>query len=185
MAETILGNAIDFFKTLGVYDVLLPFLLVFTVMFAILERTKVLGVESNGITKKNLNAMVAFVTAFFVVASSKLVETITRVSSEIIILMMLLVFFLMLVGTFYKKSDIDKEGVFLEKEWKTGFMAFVAICIVFIFLNALTNETGDTWLEVFWDWLSRFYTDTTVAALLLVIFMIAVMYFISRSEETK
>lgn len=182
MAETILGNAIDFFKTLGVYDVLLPFLLVFTVMFAILERTKVLGVEANNVTKKNLNAMVAFVTAFFVVASSKLVETITQVSSEIVVLMMLLVFFVMLVGTFYKKSDIDANGVFLDGAWKTGFMAFVAICIVFIFLDALTVESGDTWLEVFWDWLSRFYTDTSIAALLLIIFMIAVIYFISRSE---
>ena len=37
---TVLGNALDFLKELGVYDVLLPFILVFTIMFAILERTK-------------------------------------------------------------------------------------------------------------------------------------------------
>lgn len=188
MAETILGNAIDFFKTLGVYDVLLPFLLVFTVMFAILERTKILGAEGdkNQHTKKNLNAMTSFVVAFLVVASSKLVETITQVSSQIIVLMMLLVFFMMLIGTFFSKKEMDeKGGPWVEGAWRTAFMAFVAICIVFIFMNALTNESGDTWLEVFWDWLGRFYTDTSVAALLLVLFVIAIMYFIGQSEKPE
>jgi len=184
MANTILGNAIDFFKTLGVYDVLLPFLLVFTVMFAILERTQLLGTEGEKKhTKKNLNAMISFVIAFFVVASSKLVETITQVSSEIVILLMLIVFFLMLVGIFYKKSDIEKEGVFLQDAWKTGFMIFVAICIIFIFLDAIKTDAGDTWLQVFWDWLSSFYTDTSVAAILLIIFVIVVIAFIGRGEK--
>ncbi|RJQ19074.1 hypothetical protein C4580_05855 [Candidatus Woesearchaeota archaeon] len=185
MAETILGNAVEFFKEIGVYDVLLPFLLVFTIMFAILERTRVLGVEADGkSTRKNLNSMVSFVIAFFVIASSKIVEAITQVSSQLIVLLLLLVFFMMLIGTFISAKELEeKKGPWLDSPWKTGFMVFVAICIVFIFLNALTTEDGDTWLEVFWDWLGRFYTDTAVAALILIIFLIAVLYFIAGRGE--
>ena len=37
------GNAIDYLVDLGVYDFFLPFLLVFAIIFAILEKTKVLA----------------------------------------------------------------------------------------------------------------------------------------------
>ena len=58
--ESIFRGVIDFLAKIGVYDIILPFLLVFTIMFAILEKTKVLGVENvggNETTKKNLNSM--------------------------------------------------------------------------------------------------------------------------------
>jgi hypothetical protein len=97
---------------------------------------------------------------------------------------MLVVFFLMLVGTFYSKKEIEEHGAFLEKEsgWRTAFMIFIAVGIVFIFMDALTVESGQTWLEVFMYWLARFNTDTTVAAILLIIFVIGVIYFIGRAE---
>src|SRR5574341_1471553 len=150
MAETVLGGVLEFFKELGIYDVVLPFILVFTIMFAILERTKIFGTEGEKkYTKKNLNAMVSFVIAFLVVASSKLVEAITKVSSEIIVLLLLVVFFLMMVGSFYTSKEIEEKGVSLEGAWRTGFMIFIAIAILFIFLDAIVAEDGRTWLEVF------------------------------------
>ena len=54
-------NLADFFESLeawGLTDVMLPFLLVFTLVFAVLEKTKVLGME-----KKNLNVVVSLVMA--------------------------------------------------------------------------------------------------------------------------
>ncbi len=186
MATTVLGGVLDFFKELGVYDVVLPFILVFTIMFAILEKTKLFGTEKVKdvqYTKKNLNAMMSFVVAFLVVASSKLVEAITKVSSEIIVLLLLVVFFLMMVGTFYTKEDIEKEGVALKDAWKVGFMIFIAIAILFIFLDAIVAEDGRTWLEVFWDWLSGFYTDTSVAAIVLIIAVIIFVYFVTKGKE--
>ena len=58
---------INFFGELGIYDVVLPFLLVFTIVFAILEKTKVFGMEEidgKKYTRKNINAIVAFVVSF-------------------------------------------------------------------------------------------------------------------------
>ncbi len=184
MAETVLGGVLDFFKELGVYDVVLPFILVFTIMFAILERTRVFGTEGEKkLTKKNLNAMVAFVVAFLVVASSKLVEAITKVSSEIIVLLLLVVFFLMLVGTFRTEEELKEGKLLTETPWRIGFMIVIAIAIIFIFLDAITVEDGRTWLEVFWDWLSQFYTNTAVAAIVLIIAVIIFVYFVTRGKD--
>ena len=103
----------------------------------------------------------------------------TKVSSEIVVLLLIIVFFLMLVGSFFS-ADETAKGVFLkEGGWRTGFMAFVAICLLFIFLDALKTDSGATWLEVFWNWLSGFYTDTRVAAIVLIIFVLATVLFVT------
>ena len=190
MAETALGNVLEFFKELGVYDVVLPFILVFTIMFAILERSQIFGIEGTvkerPITKKNLNAMVSFVIAFMVVASSKLVETITKVSSEIIVLLLLIVFFLMLIGTFRTYDEIKKgELLPTDKAWRTTFMFVIAISIIFIFLDAIVAEDGRTWLEIFWDWLSQFYTNAAVAAIVLIIVIIIFMVWITKESKSE
>lgn len=128
---------IDFFANIGIFEVVLPFLLVFTIVFALLEKTKVFGVEKiegKEYTKKNLNSAAAFVIAFLVVASSELVEVITKVSSQFVVLLFLIVLFLLLVGSFFKEKP---EGIFLEGGWKTAFMAIVFIGLAFIFLDAL------------------------------------------------
>jgi hypothetical protein len=188
MAETALGNVLEFFRELGVYDVVLPFILTFTIMFAILERTQIFGTEGKvkerTITKKNLNAMVSFVVAFMVVASSKLVEAITKISSEIVVLLLLLVFFLMLIGTFRSYTDITAGQILpADKAWQYTFMVIVGIAIVFIFLDAIVAADGRTWLEVFWDWLSQFYTNAAVAAIVLIIVVIIFMIWITRPSE--
>src|SRR3989344_4546923 len=131
-------DIIDFFATIGVFDVVLPFLLVFTVVFALLDRTKVFGmekVEGKDYTKKNLNAAAAFVISFLVVASSELVEVITKVSSQFVVILFLIVLFLLLVGSFFKE---EPHAFFLEKGgWRTAFMIIVFIGLAFIFLDAL------------------------------------------------
>jgi len=182
MADTVLGGVLDFFKDLGVYDVVLPFILTFTIMFAILERTQVFGTEKDGQTKKNLNAMVAFVVGFLVVASSKLVATITKVSSEIIVLMLLLVFFMMMVGTFFTAKEIKDEGIGIKGPMRVLFMSIVGIALLLIFLDALETESGQTWLEVVMNWLGQFATNSAVAAIILLIGIIIFMWFITKGD---
>ena len=56
MATSAFRGVIEFLGDMGVYDVILPFLLVFTIVFAILEKTKILGTAKEGgetIGKKN------------------------------------------------------------------------------------------------------------------------------------
>lgn len=177
---SVLSNVVLFFEKIGIYDVVLPFLLTFTIVFAILEKTKVLGVEKIGkekteYTRKNLNAMVAFIIGFLVIASARLVEAITRISSQVVVLLLLAVFFLMLVGSFFKKE----EEVALEKGfWRYLFMIIMFVGIVFIFLDAIKTQAGKSWLMVFIDWLRSFWTSTAVASIILILGIILFMYFI-------
>ena len=141
MAEpSTLRGVLGFFVDIGIYDVVLPFLLVFTIVFAIFDKTKVLGVDiidGEKYPKKNLNAIVAFTIAFFVIASAKLVEVITTVSSQVVILLLSAVFFLMMIGSVMKESE---DGVFLDDKYQGAFIAAMLIGIVMIFLNALKKS---------------------------------------------
>ena len=177
MPQSVLGNVIEFFGKIGIYDVVLPFLLVFTIVFAILEKTKVLGtekVEGEVYPRKNLNAMAAFVIGFLVVASAQLVEAITRISANVVLLLMLAVFFLMLVGTFFPST----EEVALKGGWRNSFMVIMFVGIVFVFLAAIKTQSGASWLDIFWQWITSFWTSTAVASIILMIVIVIFLYFI-------
>jgi hypothetical protein len=164
---------------LGIYDVVLPFLLVFTIVFAIMEKTKVLGVEKTAqgeFTRKNLNAMTAFVVAFLVVASSRLVAIINETMANMVLLLMMSVCFLILIGSFMKET---KEGVFLEGKWATMFMVIMFIGIAIIFLNALG------WLEPMWNYIAAHYDSTIVASIILIGLMVGFMFWVTRTPGEK
>lgn len=164
------------------YDVILPFLLVFTIVYAMLERSKILGTRgtAEGDTRKNLNAMVAFTTGFFVVASSKIVEAIARVSSQIIVLLLLGIFFIMSVGYFYSKEDWQKH----ELGWpKHAFIIIMFVSLIAIFLNAIEYNPGYSWLEYIIDYITRYWNSAGVAAIILIIGIIIFMWYITKEKE--
>lgn len=67
-----LEEAIKGLVDLGLLDVVLPFVLVFAVVYGVLERTRALGSE-NGEPRRDLNAMFAFLLGFLAVASLRIV----------------------------------------------------------------------------------------------------------------
>lgn len=169
---------IDFFDNIGVFDVVLPFLLVFTIVFALLERTKVFGtekIEGKEYTKKNLNSAAAFVISFLVVASSELVEVITEVSSKFVVLLFLVVLFLLLVGSFFKE---EPHGVFLEGGWKTAFMSIIFVVLIFIFLDALDL------LQPTFDFLRGTNRGEFVGSVLLITVIVFFMYYITKENRS-
>lgn len=172
-------NTLDFFDKLGVYDVILPFLLVFTMIFALLEKTKIFGLEKIGdkdYTRKNLNAMVAFTTAFFVVASTKAVALINTALAHVFILLLLAVLFLLVFGTFYGEKEDIFTALGSARYW---IGAAFGIGILLIFMNALD------WLEPFWDYLKNHWDDTVVGSIVLMLFVILMMNLIVREPKEK
>lgn len=181
--------AIDFFGEIGIYDVILPFLLVFTIVFAILEKTKILGFEDKEqkYTRKNLNSMVAFVTAFLVVGSAKLVGIINQTVSQVFLLLLMSFLFLLLIGIFLG----DKELLFEKKDrWFIFFAIVMLVGIVLIFLNAITTESGQSWLSVLWSYVSTNWNSAVVGAIIMILIVIGMMYYVitpykPKKEETK
>lgn len=172
-------NIIEFFDEVGLFDVVLPFLLVFAVVFSILEKSKVLGTEmidGHAYTRKNLNAIVAFAIGFMVVASAQLVELLTKVSSQMVVLLFLAVSFLLLIGSFAKEG----EPIHLEGGWKIFFMIIMLIGIAGIFLNALKTDDGRTWLERIGDFFTG-PTDELVGSIVLLAVVIGALIFMTQS----
>ncbi len=177
MAESMLGGTISFLNDLGIYDVILPFLLVFTIVFAILEKTKIFGVEKvdgHTITRKNANAMTAFVMAFFVIGSSKLVSLINVMASQIFLLLFLIVLFLMLVGVLQKDGEYE-----LDKKWRKAMMGAVLLIIIIIFLNALG------WLQQIYDFLVDNWSTEAVSAVILLLLIAIFMFWVTKSPSSK
>lgn len=70
----------------GFVDVILPFLLVFTLTYAVLQKTRILG-EENKKPKKKLNAMLAFVLGFIAVLATNLLNVINVLIGYMVLLL--------------------------------------------------------------------------------------------------
>jgi len=175
-------TGIQFLDRLGVYEVLLPFLLIFTLVFAILEKTKIFGTEDVGghpMAKKNLNSMFAFVTAFLVVASTNLVRAVNEAVANMTILLLLGFSFLLLVGVFHTG---DKEFE-LNKNYKNIFMVLMFVGILLIFLHALKTKEGTPWLYFGWHFVVNNLDTGAMGALILTILVVLLMGFITANPN--
>jgi hypothetical protein len=143
MASTVLGGTIEFLQEFGFFDVILPFLLVFTIVFGVLEKTKIFGVEKfreQEIPKKNINAMIAFVIAFFVVAAKEIVASIQVSVPMVALILVAIVCFLMLVGIFIGSNESLN---FLEMF--KGFKGFIAGILILAVVAIFFESFG--WLD--------------------------------------
>jgi hypothetical protein len=162
---------------LGLSDVILPFLLIFTIIYAILQRTELLGKE-----RKNFNIMVALIMALGVViphvtgtypARADVVDIINRALPNVSIIIVAVLMVLLLMGVF---------GV--EFAWvgtsATGIIAIVAfILVVYVF-----GAAADLWGRVRWLY---WVHDPDVQALLIIIivFGLVAWFITSEPKETK
>jgi hypothetical protein len=179
MAASAFRGAIDFFNRLGVYDVVLPFLLIYTVTFAVLEKSKIFGTEKVGkeeYTRKSVNAMVAFVIAFLLVASTKLVEILNASLAKVALLMMVSISFLILLGTFIGR---DEEAKLEKGAWRNWGMAFMVVGVLLIF----SYELG--WLVPAWDYLMANWSGSVVGSIALLILVIWFMSYIGKPEKAE
>ena len=178
--QTVFGGVIDFIARLGFYDVVLPFLLTFTLVYAILDKTRIFGVEKVGARefgKRNLNSIVAFVMALLVIFVKPLVRAINEALANIVVLIIIGVFFMVLVAIFLKEGEIS-----LKEEhpgWYKFFVGFMFAGMVLIFLHAFRVEDGRTWLQVIWDFVKLSWTSSAAAAVLFVIGLIGFMIFVT------
>ncbi len=141
-----LEGALEFLESFGFFNVVIPFLLVFTLVFAILEKTKILGTEEDGKTpKKNLNAMISFVFALLVVATKEVVIAIRGSLPQVALILVIIFCFLLLAGSFMKSGEFSFEE---NPGWKAFLTVTMFIAVILVFLNAVKTESGYSWLQI-------------------------------------
>ncbi|MFH1276586.1 MAG: hypothetical protein ABIH82_05740 [Candidatus Woesearchaeota archaeon] len=162
----------DLFVTFGVMDFLLPFMLVFTIIYAVLQKTHIMG------EKKNFNVIMALVLGLMFVVPHimgyyplgydpvlVLNSTLPSVALVAVAAMMLLI----LMGMF--GTDFAKGAAPL--------IAILSIAFIVYIFGAALNLWVDPWF--FADWWSP---ETTELLIILVVFGL-VVFFIVREPKSE
>ena len=126
----------------------LPFLLIFFVVFAILEKTKVLGDD-----KKQLNALTAFIIGLIFIAFADY----TLVVQNMILFLtvsLIIVFVVLLIWGFVSGStEVKIESTGLK--WATGIVVIITVIIAVLWATGIQGGVIDllfyqTWSGTFW-----------------------------------
>jgi hypothetical protein len=137
---------------MGIFDIVLPFLLVFTIIFAILERIKILGED-----KKNLNVIVALVIGLFVVRNPTVVGLIHRLLPNISLILVAAIMFLLLIGIFLGKRFSGLTG---------GMLGFVVLISLVLVIWSLASDQLGVSMP---GWLSGFFAQANPYNLLAIL----------------
>ncbi len=131
-----LETAIQSLQEFGFFSVMLPFLLVFSILYGILERTKLFGEN-----KHDINAVIAFSMGLIVVATSWVVGALTDFLPYVGLLSVVVISALMLLAMFYEKLD-DLYKVGIVKYGGPIFVTIgVAMSLMYVFGWNLRNAT--------------------------------------------
>ncbi len=155
-------------------DFILPFLLVFTIVFAILDRSKMLGEE-----KRQINAIVSLVIALIFLAFPFARAIVVNLMPFLVVCIVILFVFMLGFGFLANK----KEGDILNRGLK------VALGIIF----GLAVIVAVLWITGGWDWIygslqGGGYMDTIIINLVILAIIggaIAVVLASGGKEEKK
>lgn len=125
-----LTNSIELLQKFGFFQVVLPMILVFAVIFGILEKFKIFGED-----RTNINAVVAFVIAFFTITSTPIVEAMNNLIPQTSLLLVVALLAIMLFAFFGLNPQDKFEGM--------GKWAWLgALVLIIIFLGILDASFG-------------------------------------------
>jgi hypothetical protein len=87
-------------SSIGVFDVLMPMILIFTIVFAILKKTKILG----GI--KGIDAIIALAISFFTISNPEISAFFMPLFSNVALGIIILISVMLMVGLFMGEKKI-------------------------------------------------------------------------------
>ena len=168
-------RAIITLEQIGLTDVLLPFFLIFTLVFAILQKTEILGHD-----KKNFNIIISLVMGFAVVIphitgtyppNADVVLIINKALPNVSLIIVAILMVLLLVGIFGWKLGPGGTSM-------SGIVALIAfVIVVYIF-----GVAADLWRAPGrWTWLGN--SDTQAIILVILVFGI-IVWFITKDKES-
>jgi len=167
---------------MGVLDVIVPFILVFTIVFAVLQKTKVLGVGDDGKTpRKNFNAVIGLVMALGVIIphvtgtypyGADVVTIINNALPNVSAVLIAIVMMLLIIGVFGGEVNFAGTSV-------AGWAVMFAIAATVIIFGSAANWWNlPQWLD--------FLRDSDTQSLIIVVLVFAIiMYFVVGSDKPK
>ncbi len=174
---------IEFIYTLeflGVADVILPFLLIFTISFAVLSRLKILGKQKSA---RRFDAVVSLVFGLSLVIPHVLgrypgtspVDVINASLPNVAVFLVAIILLMLMIGSFGIKWD-------LENNMGGSLFAFISLGVItYIFGVSAGWFHGGMYPWWLW-WLQNPQTQALLVTLLV---FIVIVWFITRDTESK
>ena len=164
-------NVIYYLESMGLTDVILPFVLIFTVVFAILQKARIFGTDS-----KKYNIIVGLVIGLLVVIphvtgryppGADVVDIINTAIPAVSVLVIAIIMFLVLVGIFF---EAEAGG------WVSSLvLLFSILAVVWIF-----GKAAGWWFNMpFW------LDDPDVQALVVIILVFGIIVWFITAEPSS
>ena len=169
-----LGRALE---RVGVVDVLLPFLLIFTIIFAVLEKSRILGEE-----RRNMNTAIAVIFALIIViphitgnlpAGFDPVLIINAALPAVGLVVVGIISLMILIGVFAH----DKVFIGMAMPGWIAFFSVVAIIIIFGSAAGIFATGFDDFLE------KTFGSDALAIFIMLVVFGVIIAFVTGGDAE--
>jgi hypothetical protein len=174
-------DAIFMLQDMGVADVLLPFLLVFSIVFAILQKTKILGSQPGA---KRFNVIVALVMGLALIfphvlgyysPESDPVNIINAALPSVAVVIIAIIMVMLLLGAF--GSDLEVSGTPLAN----FVLIFAFAAVAYIFGTAAGYFGGGRFPR--WLW---FLEDPNTRSLLVMILVFGgIIWFVTHEDKPK
>lgn len=157
----------------GLSDVLLPFLLIFVVIFAVLQKSKVLG------EKKNYNTMFALVVALSVVIPHvtgryppgwDVVEILAQALPALSAVVVGVVMLLILLGVWGAEAQWKGNNI------TGGIVILSTLAVIYVFGAAAGWWRG-------WRGIDRYIGSDTISILIMIIVFGLIVYFVTKDDE--
>ena len=154
--------------------IILPFVLIFVVVFAILQRTKLFGED-----RRQIDAIVAFIFALIFVGVPSAVHVATSIIPVVTVIIVILLAFMLMWGF------IGGQVAPMNKGLRIGLGITLGIAMVFIIIWA-TGFWGN--LETFFEtvpWAENILPTVVILAFVIAVFSVVLTAKPSKEEKEK
>jgi hypothetical protein len=157
----------------GLTDVMLPFLLIFVIIFALMAKARILGED-----KKKYNLVVALVIGLLVVIPHVLdlyppggdvVEIMNKALPQVSLIAVAIIMLLILIGLFGGEAKWMGSSL-------SGWIAIVAFIIILIIFGGAAGWWGT------WGWFYNLFGAETVAIIVMILIFAIIVWWITRGE---
>src|SRR3989338_2366626 len=161
-----LYSVITQWQEIGVYGVLLPFLLIFAISSAILEKIKIFGAG-----KKQINVLVSAILGLLFLQNVYLIERIQFILPKVAFSLLIFVLFLLLGGVLSGKTHEASNG------W--SWLAFLAAAIFLIWSLSPLESEGFGWDPVY------YFFETIPQWIVVIAIVGTILYFLTKEPGSS
>lgn len=143
----------------------LPFLLIFFIVFGILEKTKLFGSDN-----KQLNALIAFVIGLILIAATSPTLTISNLVLFFTVAIVVLFIALLLWGFITGEEGLKFDKIPKPLKWFIGIVIVVAVIIALLWALGVEGTIFGVASNFFFksDWSKSFWTNLSFVVVIIV-----------------